>query len=104
LGPRIANPKIAKKYVVCKSEIRKLQKVYGPQIGNPQIATFAEGPQGRYDNPMPELTLSSRQDLSIRLQVCEPHFVYPLKHVIYDSYQKEKGEYKEGGGKRWKLH
>jgi hypothetical protein len=47
-----------KKYVVCKSYIRKLQKVYGPQIGNPQIATFAEGPQGRYDNPMPELTLS----------------------------------------------
>jgi hypothetical protein len=30
--------------------------------------------------------------------------VYPLKHVIYDSYQFEKGEYKEGGGDRWELH
>ncbi len=28
------------------------------KYGNPQIATFAEGPQGRYDNPMPELTSS----------------------------------------------
>ncbi len=30
---------------VRKSQIRKLLKVYGPQIANPQSATFAEGPQ-----------------------------------------------------------
>jgi hypothetical protein len=28
-----------------KSEICKLQKIYGPQIAKPQIATFAEGQQ-----------------------------------------------------------
>ena len=30
----------------------------GRKYGNPQIAKFAEGPHGRYDNPMPELTSS----------------------------------------------
>jgi hypothetical protein len=31
--------------LVRQSQISKSQKIYGPQIANPQIATFAEGLQ-----------------------------------------------------------
>jgi hypothetical protein len=31
-------------------QIRKSQKIYGPQIENPQIASFAEGPQIKKKN------------------------------------------------------
>ncbi len=37
--------KSAKNNWARKSQICKSQKVYGPQIANPQIATFQEGPQ-----------------------------------------------------------
>jgi hypothetical protein len=40
---RIAEVFILQNNWVGKSQIRKLQK-NGPQIANPQIATFAEGP------------------------------------------------------------
>ncbi len=39
------NFKSAKNNSFRKSQIRKLLKIYGPQIANRQIATFAEGPQ-----------------------------------------------------------
>jgi hypothetical protein len=45
----LRNFKSTKNNWVRKSQIRKSQKIYGSQIANPQIATFADVPQN-YDN------------------------------------------------------
>ncbi len=82
--------------MVCKSEIRELQKLHGPQIGNLQIATFAEGPQGRYDNPMPELTLSPQSGYMNSATGMRVTRRVSSKTCYLWFISIGKGEYKEG--------
>jgi hypothetical protein len=41
----LRNVQVRKNNYVRKSQIRKLQKIYGPKMANPSLATFAEGPR-----------------------------------------------------------
>jgi hypothetical protein len=51
--------KSAKNYWTCKSQLRKSQKIYGLQITNPQIATFAK------------VCKSKKKFKSANLQLCD---------------------------------